>query len=155
MQTAETLSDYERERGKPAPDAQHSVTQLGLIKALLRFDDEYSILPELSLELHGRHLVPDLSVFPKRTPDWMHDRIRVEEPPLLVIEILSPKQAMQDLMEKFEVYLQAGVRSCWLVQPMLKTIAVFTPEAEPRVYTEGTIRDPTTKIEVALRDVFG
>ena len=155
MQTVEALSDYERERGKPMPSKNHSFVQLYLIKALLRYEAEFSVLPELSLELDGRTLVPDISVFPKRSPDWLHDQIRVEEAPLLAIEILSPKQAMQDLTEKFEAYFAAGVKACWLVQPMLRTIAVFEPETDVRVYTEGTVKDAGTGIEVSLAEIFG
>ena len=155
MQTVEALSDYERERGKPTPSKNHSFVQFRLIVALSRYSPDFSILPELSLELGGRTLVPDVSVFPKRSPDWLHDQIRVEEAPLLAIEILSPRQAMQDLAEKFAAYFAAGVKTCWLVQPMLKTIAVFAPEADVRVYTGGIIEDAETGIEVALEEIFG
>ncbi|MGI9174544.1 MAG: Uma2 family endonuclease [Rhodothermales bacterium] len=155
MQTAEALSDYERERGKPMPSKNHSFVQFRLVVALSRYSADYSILPELSLELDGRTLVPDISVFHKDAPDWRHDEIRVEEAPLLAIEILSPRQAMQDLAEKFEAYFAAGVKACWLVQPMLKTIAVFAPESDVRVHTEGVVKDPETGIEVALEEIFG
>ena len=154
MQTVEALSDYERERGKPMPSKNHSFVQLYLIRALLRYEAEFSILPELSLKLDGQPFVPDISVFPKRSPDWRHDQIHVEEPPLLAIEILSPKQAMQDLTDKFEAYFAAGVKACWLVQPIMRTIAVFTPDSDVQVYTEGTLKDPATGIEISLEEIF-
>ena len=155
--TAEALSDYERERGKPMPSKNHSTVQLRIIKALLRYEAEFTIQPELSLDLDGGPFVPDISVFPKRSspPDWLHDEVRVEEPPLLAIEILSPSQAIQDLTDKFEAYFAAGVKACWLVQPVLKTIAVFASPTDYRVHTEGTIKDPATGIEVALEEIFG
>ena len=99
--------------------------------------------------------MPDVSVFPKRSPDWLHDQVYVEEPPLLAIEILSPSQATQDLTDKFEAYFAAGVKACWLVQLVLKTIAVFASPTDYRVHTEGTIRDPATGIEVSLEEIFG
>ena len=155
MQTAEALSDYERERGKPMPSKNHSVAQFRLIVALSRYSSDFSILPELNLRLDGQPFVPDISVFPKRSPDWLHDQVYVEEPPLLAIEILSPKQAVQDLTDKFEAYVAAGVKACWLVQPVLKTIAVFASATDYRVYTEGAIKDPATGIEVAMEEIFG
>lgn len=155
METVEALSDYERERGKPMPSENHSIAQFRLIVALSRYGTEFAIRPELSLELDGRPFVPDISVFPKRSPDWMHDQVRVSEPPLLAIEILSPTQAMQDLTDKFEAYLAAGVKACWLIQPVLKTIAVFTPGADPQVYTKGSVKDSETGIEVTLEEIFG
>ena len=155
MQTAEALSDYERERGKPVPSKNHSFVQFRLVVALSRYSADFSILPELSLELDGRALVPDISVFHKDAPDWRHDEIRVEKAPLLAIGILSPKQALQDLTEKFEAYFAAGVKACWLVQPMLRTIAVFKPETDVQVYTGGVVKDPETGIEISLGEIFG
>ena len=52
--TAETLSDYERERGKPMPSKNHSVAQFRLIVALSRYSSDFSILPELNLKLGGQ-----------------------------------------------------------------------------------------------------
>jgi hypothetical protein len=47
-----------------------------------------------------------------------------------------------------------GVESCWLVQPPLRTITVFTPDMESTTYSSGTVTDPVTEIEVDLKEVF-
>jgi Uma2 family endonuclease len=155
MQAAEALTDYELERGKPMPSLNHARVQGRLVAALMRHDQDYDILPELSLELDGRPFTPDVSVFPNLPVDWLHDQIRKTEPPLLVVEILSPRQIMEDLIEKAEAYFAAGVKSCWIVLPALKTVVVIQPGDHLKVYTSGEISDPATGIEVGLEELFG
>ena len=58
------------------------------------------------------------------------DRSKVDEhgvhgAPDLVIEILSPSTARQDKLVKFNLYLQAGVREYWIVDPGDKTVQTF------------------------------
>jgi Uma2 family endonuclease len=49
----------------------------------------------------------------------------MKKPPITVIEILSPKQAVQDLVDKFDEYFKVGVKSCWLVIPTLEIVGVL------------------------------
>jgi Uma2 family endonuclease len=42
----------------------------------------------------------------------MNDKIRMEMPPLGVIEILSPTQTLNDLTDKAISYFAHGVKSC-------------------------------------------
>jgi Uma2 family endonuclease len=39
------------------------------------------------------------------------------------------------------MYLQAGVRLVWLVDPASRTVSVFRPDAAPRTLGEGDILD--------------
>jgi Uma2 family endonuclease len=154
MEVAEPLTEYEQERGKPMPSTNHAVAQFNLILALQRYKDRYSILPELSLELAGRPLVPDISIYPKLAIDWRHDEVKKTEPPLMVIEILSPKQSLDEVVRKADAYLEGGVQSCWVVQPVLETIAVLLPGEKPKVYSTGEVTDPPSGITVKLEEVF-
>ena len=76
------------------------------------------------------------------------------EPPLLAIEIISPSQSVDELIPKIERYFAMGVKSCWLVQPPLQQIVVFTPEMETTVFTHGTLQDPATNLSVQIEDIF-
>jgi Uma2 family endonuclease len=154
MQAIETLSEYELERGKPMPSKNHAIVQTFLIVALSHYAEQYTIMSEVALDLAPRPLTPDVCVYPKLSLDWVHDEVKMSEPPLLVIEILSPKQYMSDLVEKMEIYFAAGVQSGWLVQPTLKSIAVFTPDMQPHVYTGGEVVDPATGITIKLSEIF-
>jgi Uma2 family endonuclease len=44
------------------------------------------------------------------------------------LEVVSPSNMAEDLMQKIEDYLQAGVRMIWVVFPKSRTILVFRPD---------------------------
>ncbi|MDR1909868.1 MAG: Uma2 family endonuclease [Spirochaetaceae bacterium] len=46
--------------------------------------------------------------------------------PDLIIEVLSPSNPRHDLLLKFNLYLRAGVREYWVVDPETKTVIVYT-----------------------------
>ncbi|MCP4656846.1 MAG: Uma2 family endonuclease [bacterium] len=154
MEAAQIATDYELERGKPMPSRNHSIVQFNLTLAFSTYRSEYSILPELTLELGGPPLTPDISVYPKLSPDWRHDEIKMTKPPLVAVEILSPRQAMDDLVQKAETYFEAGVRSCWIVLPAVKGIAVLVPGEDTTLYSKGELKDPATEITVKVEEIF-
>ncbi len=150
------MNEYEIERGKPMPSKNHATIQMTLGAALFnRYRNQYSILSELSLELPGQPATtPDICVYPRLSVNWTHDESKMTTPPLLAIEILSPTQGMQDIMDKFESYFQGGVKSCWLVQPFLETVTVFSPDMKRRVFAGGDVIDAATGISVSIDDIF-
>lgn len=154
MESTKTVSDYERERGKPLPSLNHSITQTRLILALSEYEPEYTIFSELTLDLDGFCITPDLSVYPKMEIDFTQDQVRMTEPPLLAVEIESPTQSTQDLVDKARQMIEAGTQSCWIVQPSLQTITVLTGDLKPKTFTEGTVDDPATDITVTLEEIF-
>jgi len=153
MQTTEALSDYERERGKPLPSKFHGFIQSNIILALAEYRPAYALLNELTLELDGEHRTPDVSIYASEDIDMTSEEVRVDIPPKIAVEIASPTQSDQDLADKARDLLQAGVESCWLVQPVLRTVTIFT-EAGQRTFSEGTVADPVTGIELDVSDVF-
>ncbi|NUO83422.1 Uma2 family endonuclease [candidate division KSB1 bacterium] len=50
---------------------------------------------------------------------------RLEGPPDIMVEILSPWNWYRDRSEKFSVYAEAGVREYWIVDPKARTIEIF------------------------------
>lgn len=48
---------------------------------------------------------------------------RIYGAPDLVIEILSPSSRRRDMIRKFNLYLQAGVREYWIVDPDEQTVS--------------------------------
>lgn len=154
MDTQETISDYERERGKPMPSKLHSIAQKKLILALHEFEPPYTVFSELTLQLDDRELTPDLSIYEAQEIDFLHDEVRLTEPPLLTMEIASPTQGIQALIDKAHFLLNHGVQSCWLVQPQLRTITVYSGDMESTTYSDGTVADPNLDIEVTIEDVF-
>lgn len=145
--------EYERERGKPMPSENHAIVQSNLI---LEFGQarEYRVMSELSLDLDGRLLTPDLSIYPRRPVNFRHDTVRVTETPLLVVEILSPTQGTLEVMEKVDAYLKAGVKSCWVINPPQRAVTIYTPDGEFKTFSEGVVKDPATNLEARLDAVF-
>jgi Uma2 family endonuclease len=147
-------TEYEEEREKPVPGVNHSRLQIRLSVALFRHEPEYTILSELALELSGNRFTPDLCVYPKMEVNFQEDEVRMTEPPLLAVEIVSPSQSTQDVVDKIREMLDAGVASCWLVQPATETVSIFTADAKPRTVSEGTVSDPATEIEAEIDEIF-
>ena len=51
--------------------------------------------------------------------------------PDLAVEVLSPSDRMSEALAKIAMYLEAGVRLVWLVDPLEQTVTVFHPDAPP------------------------
>lgn len=146
--------DYEQERGKPMPSFNHYYVQSQLHIALhAACGDRFFVGGELSLATEPS-TTPDISICNFRNPDWLHDEIRAGDPPIAVVEILSPSQSVNEIIPKIETYFEFGIKSVWLVQPPLKQVAVFTPELEPQIFIQGDIIDPILDVKVALEEIF-
>jgi Uma2 family endonuclease len=151
-----TLSDYERERGKPMPSMNHSIAQSEIVFVLKTdYRTQFSVLSELSVTLNGNKFTPDVAVYPPLFIDWQHDIISFTEPPLTTIEIISPTQSLQELTRKTEDYFTGGVKSCWIVMPGLQTILVMQPDRS-KVYFQSndTLQDPATGISLDVGKIF-
>jgi Uma2 family endonuclease len=158
METTEdrpdTRTDYEQSRDKPLPSRNHGYIQALITGAILRYREEYTPFGELTLQLGDLKVTPDICVYPKMSVNFQEDVVRMTEPPLLAVEIVSPSQSTQDVVDKIRDMLDAGVASCWLVQPATETISIFTADAKPRTVSEGTVSDPATEIEVEIDEIF-
>ena len=123
--------------------------------ALLPYEEQYDILPELEFELSAGRLKPDIALLPRQAYNYRKDVLRVVQPPVTAVEILSPTQSFDALADKIlDEYLPSGVKSGWLVVPKVNTIYLFLPDQSVQAFTEGTLRDPATGIEVSLADIF-
>ena len=72
-------------------------------------------------------VVPDISVI--CDPDKLDDHGCVGAPDL-IIEIVSPGNFRHDYIRKLNLYLDAGVREYWIVDPMKKEIFVYILETD-------------------------
>ena len=150
------LSEYEIERNKPMPSFNHGLVQGNLITLLNNIGKKrFDVVSELSLDLAAWPSVPDISVYPKKPYDAKNDIIKMPEPPICAIEILSPTQAFNDLIVKAIGYFDHGVKSCWIVLPALKNIYVFTNADDYEIYrTTDTLTDTALDISFPVSEVF-
>jgi Uma2 family endonuclease len=54
-------------------------------------------------------------------------------PPDVAVEVLSPNDRASDVLAKVSDWLESGCRKVWVVDPELRSIAVYSPTAEMRV----------------------
>ncbi len=151
------LSAYERDRNKPMPSLNHSIVQINIGAELIsKYRNQYRIVSELKLWMPDGppDTVPDLCVFPQLTFDPLQDSVRMKQMPLCAIEILSASQTDEELTEKINRYFRVGIKSCWLVIPLLKLISVFSDPHTQRTFLTGTLHDEASGIDLDLDNVF-
>ncbi len=156
MEAIVEKSQYEIERGKPMPSKNHAYIQHRIGKLIDRkYLDEFLPLPELTLDINGSDKIPDLAIYKEIDYTPGLDEIRVSQMPLGVIEILSPKQHIADLIIKSNDYFDAGILSYWLVLPDLKSIYVYSGKGEYEVYAKtNLLKDTQLGIELDLAELF-
>ncbi len=135
----------------------HAKIQSRLAKVLGNsYDENYDVFTEFEMELIGKKVIPDVSMLPLQPSNWQKDEIRGTEPPILAIEILSPRQSYDEIVTKIrEIYLPAGVRSVWFIIPSTGIIQIFTPDSKIRTIAEGGIlKDTASGFEVDLSKIF-
>ena len=68
---------------------------------------------------------PDILFISKERAHIIGEK-NIQGAPELVIEILSENNAYQDLVKKKKIYARFGVKEYWIVDPLEKTVEIFT-----------------------------
>jgi Uma2 family endonuclease len=152
----ETLSDYEIERGKPMPSLNHGLIQTNIAVALAsRYRSSFSFSSETSLDLDEWPSTPDLIIIPPTQLNLRADKIKVKEPPLGIIEILSPTQSLNDLVDKADQYFEKGVKSCWIIIPSMAGVAIYSEPGKYEFFNENDLaKDEVLGLEVPVAEIF-
>ena len=79
--------------------------------------------------------VPDLLYvsYDRLAADWREDS-PCPVWPELAIEIVSPEQTFNQIVQKATDYLSAGLDRVWVVYPPMRSITVFYPDRPPETY---------------------
>jgi Uma2 family endonuclease len=75
----------------------------------------------------------------------------------LAVEVLSPTDKQEEIIEKIESYLEAGVRFLWLAEARFRTITVHRPDAPPQLFNEAQFIDAEPHLpgfRVAVSEFF-
>ena len=151
------ISQYEIERNKPMPSKNHSIVQKNLLVCTdFRYRKTYTVLSEIDIIMPEKpNTVPDVAIYPKLKIDFFDDQIGMTQMPLTAIEIISPSQTDTELIKKINRYFNAGVKSCWLVNPAFQAIYVYSEIGKYQFFNSGMIlSDPATGIELPLSEIF-
>lgn len=148
META-TIDLIEEFHSEDIMSVNHSKLIHRLSVALDRYEDQYDILPEVELELPTGKCKPDIAIYERIGNNWFNDIIYYTKPPLVAVEVLSPKQGVSDLTDKaFKIYFPAGVRTVWIIAPMLHIVQILLPNGTQLTWSDGIMRDPTLGFDV-------
>lgn len=108
-------------------------------KLLIKFDQFLNGKPcevfhaPFDIELKNENLketkivIPDLCVICDKSGFTESRYIGV---PTLIVEILSPSNQSHDLITKLNLYMNAGVKEYWIVNPMLYSVTVYSLNEE-------------------------
>jgi Uma2 family endonuclease len=135
------------------PSFNHGYFQLS-IGIALRQQEKFSVVSASSIEINGKEYIPDISVYPKRKVDRLHDIIKMTDMPLLAIEIISPTQGTLELMNKFDIYFEGGIKSCWLVDPLPGSVMVLNSPDQAQTFTSGEVIDEVVDMRVLIDELF-
>lgn len=134
------------------PTFNHSNICAEIIEQILE-SKRFKPLPELTLDI-GKGITPDISVYLRENikPDYWHDIVRYFEMPILAVEIVSPSQSVQSLVEKAEDLIKNGVLAVWVIEPVTKSIVVITQNGKQAVQNQEV---ESEGIKVDFRKIFG
>jgi Uma2 family endonuclease len=150
------------------PSRKHSFT-MGRLTGLLFNDGRFTVMPELSLDTSQTdlkqfdlkakdELIPDISLYPNEVDlGGPVDELKMKDMPLLVIEVLSPRQSMNDTIAKFQAYFALGIKSCWLVMPAIKSITIYLQPNQYKTFgtNDSEIVDEIIDIRLPIQKIFG
>ncbi len=146
----------------------HSFVQSRLVR-LLPEEDKFIVHIELSLDISSLELSqfdikakdelkPDICIYPanRRGLSRPRDILKMSEMPLLIIEILSPKQGIDDILAQFQVYFALGVKSCWLVAPQIEVVTIYCTMDNFQTFdkTDAQLVDETLNIRLPMEQIF-
>lgn len=125
----------------------------------------FTPINELSLDVSGVDLTkfdlrtkeeikPDISLYPKRGLSQPRDILKMREMPLLAVEILSPRQGIYDILEKFRLYFELGIHSCWLVEPATRVVTVYASIYDWQAFTTNEVVDEKVGVRLPIQEIF-
>ena len=138
----------EHEQVKEMPSLNHSYICAQIMRQLLQ-DEKIQPLPELTLDVE-KGLTPDISVFPKEQihPDFFEDVLKVQQLPILAIEVVSSSQSIHTILEKANLLVQAGVKTVWTVEPYGRSIFVITSQGK-KLFHEELVESEGIQVDFA------
>jgi Uma2 family endonuclease len=133
-----------RERPMPTRNRFHSYT----MTRCARFLDTWL---DMQPAPRGRILTGDAGVRLRRNPDTTFgidvvyvsaevlarqtaNSTIIDGLPTLAVEILSPSDTIEDINDKIDALLEAGVPLVWIMDPFRRTVMAHSPGAEPMLF---------------------
>jgi Uma2 family endonuclease len=140
----------------PAPTGWHQVIVMRIGLALANIvGTRRAVVSPIDVSVDDWNVVqPDVLVLPEDCPISPGDA--QVGTPALVVEVLSPSTASRDRDQKVAIYLRAGVKEVWLVDPESESAEVHTAEGVERFEPGSTPASRTVPgFGLSLESLFG
>jgi Uma2 family endonuclease len=130
----------------------HGDLQFGIANFLRNKQQEWSIrvAGEIRVQVSPTRVrIPDVCVL---SAGLERERI-VTHPPLLCVEVLSPRDTLKNMRKRVQDFLDMGVRAVWIFDPATRTAHVCTASAMSE-HQSGILRVEGTKIKLSVEEAF-
>ncbi len=148
---------------KPMPQGKHSLLQGALCQAInqvAQFTKIAIAFPELRCTFGGASIVPDISVFrweriPRDKSGQVANRFQIH--PDWAIEILSPDQRQNKVLENLLHCVDHGTELGWLLDPKDENILVISSDRRIQIFKGAEILPVPNGInlELTAEQIFG
>jgi Uma2 family endonuclease len=150
------ISAYEIERNKPMPNFTHGAIQSNLVfelRTLLK--NSVRVVSEVSLATTPIGSTPDVLIFPNQSLDFYEEPPKRNDAPILSIEIQSPSQSNEEMVEKVHRYFEFGAKSCWIIVPSLQAVLVYDNPFHYIFFNENdVVIDKILNIKLSIQKIF-
>jgi Uma2 family endonuclease len=130
----------------------HADLQFGIANLLRNKQKDWSIrvVGESRVRVSPTRVrIPDVCVL---SADLPRERI-ITHPPLLCVEILSPRDTLKSMRKRAQDFFDMGVKDIWIFAPETRTAHACTASTMTEHKT-GILRVEGTKIEISIEEAF-
>ena len=119
------------------PSLNHSYICSRTLRQLFE-NENIEVLTELTLDIDNG-LTPNICVYPVEVihPNFSRDITKLQKMPILSIEVISTTQNIQDILEKSERMVKAGIKAVWTIEPYTRAIFVTNAQGENIFYSQA------------------
>ena len=143
------------------PNAKHSgvsgrlVTEIGIYLKQSKIGRVY---PAAHFQINADKRIPDVAfVAAERIPPTGEPEKFWTIAPDLAIEVVSPSDFYQEVIEKIYDYFAAEVKQVWLINPEKETLIIYFSPSKTKLFTKTdtlTCEDILPKFNLKLSDIF-
>jgi Uma2 family endonuclease len=97
--------------------------------------------PDTTVGIDVAYISPEVA---QSQPD---DARVIDAPPVLAVEILSPTDKQEEILDKVADYLAAGVQAVWVLEPVFRTAGVYRANQPPLMLNETQELDASAYLQ--------
>jgi Uma2 family endonuclease len=128
-------------------EKDHAKLQLRMVRLLDSLGGWFVTIETRMKVSSTRFRVPDVCVYAQEPDEQVFN-----DPPLLVIEVLSPEDRMSRMQRKIEDYHSMGCRNVWILDPWRRKAYLYDGNAIVEV--QGNLTTHVPRLSLTISDIF-